>query len=57
LKSSQVGFEELERSKKDLEEGVKKRDQDLKVMTARVEDEQSQSANLMKKLKELQVRF
>jgi hypothetical protein len=26
LKSSQVGFEELQRSKKDLEEGVKKRD-------------------------------
>jgi hypothetical protein len=55
LKSSQVGLEEIERSKRDLQEVLKKKDQELKIMAVKVEDEQSQASNLMKKLKELQV--
>ena len=55
LKASQLGLEEIDRIKKDLEEGLKKRDQELKLVTARVEEEQGQASNLMKKLKELQV--
>ncbi len=55
LKSSQAGLEEIDRSKRDLQEVLKKKDQELKVMAVKVEDEQSQASNLMKKLKELQV--
>ena len=56
LKAAQASSEEIERSKKDLQEGLKKRDQELKMMAAKVEDEQSQGSNLLKKLKEFQVR-
>jgi hypothetical protein len=55
LKAAQGSLEELDRLKKDADEGIKKRDQDLKVLQAKVEDEQNQGANLSKKLKEFMV--
>lgn len=48
-------MEELERSRKDLEDNLRKKDQELKNLSSRVEDEQGQASNLQKKLKELQV--
>ncbi len=57
LKAAQGGLEELERVRKDLEDGMKKKDQELKTVSSKVEEEQGQSLNLNKKLKELQVKF
>ena len=57
LKAAQGGLEELERIRKDLEDGFKKKDIELKAVSSKVEEEQAQSANLGKKLKELQVSF
>jgi peptidoglycan hydrolase CwlO-like protein len=55
LKASQGSLEELDARRRELEEGLKKRDQDIKALGAKVEEEQGQAANLSKKLKELQV--
>ena len=51
LKAAQGGLEELERIRKDLEDGFKKKDIELKAVSSKVEEEQAQSANLGKKLK------
>lgn len=55
LKASQAGLEEIDRSRKEMQEVLKKKDQELKMFAAKAEDDQNQSANLSKKLKELQV--
>lgn len=55
LKMTQETVDDLERVKRELEEGCRKRDQEINSLNNRVEDDASQIAMLQKKIKELQV--
>ena len=56
LKQTQETVEELERLKRELEEGGKKKDHEISNLNSRLESEQSLVAQLQKKIKELQAR-
>ena len=48
-------MEDLDRVKRDVEEALKKKEQELKAMTSKCEEGESKANNLNKKLKDLQV--
>ena len=50
-------MEDVERSKRELEETLKRKDQEIQQMGGRLEDEQGQASGLGKKIKELQARI
>ena len=56
LKTTQGSVEELERIKKELEDNLKKKDQENHNLSAKVEDAGAQNNSLNKKLKDLQVK-
>lgn len=55
LKMTQETVEDLERVKRDLEELVRKKDQEINNLNGRLEDDASQISKLQKTIKELQV--
>jgi hypothetical protein len=55
VKNYQASLDETSRAKKDLEDNLKKKDQELNNLVYKGEEDQAQIANLLKKIKDLQV--
>ncbi len=55
MKNYQASLDETSRAKKDLEDNLKKKDQELNNLVYKGEEDQAQIANLLKKIKDLQV--
>ena len=55
LKTTQGSVEELERIKKELEDNLKKKDQENHNLSSKIEDATTQNNGLNKKIKDVQV--
>ena len=55
LKTTQGSVEELERIKKELEDNLKKKDQENHNLSSKIEDSTNQNNGLNKKIKDVQV--